>query len=186
MPKPPTFLYSHNRVIVTKPLLIADIFFFESFLLLLQLKCINFMEAWEQSWDCRLLTVGNCVNIMIRNSRQVTPYLISFFPHWLFMCLPEMSFCETKARASLDSFSVIKSASAWGSALLFQSPHFFTGPSCVFIVWIHALAGDNYSNTCSNRCACLIEANEINILNMLFFYLVKTAHYIRSGAIARH
>ena len=34
-------------------------------------------------------------------------------------------------------------------------------------------ANDNYSNTHSNGCACLIETVEINILNMLFFQLMK-------------
>lgn len=34
-------------------------------------------------------------------------------------------------------------------------------------------ANDNYSNMHSNGCACLIETVEINILNILFFQLMK-------------
>lgn len=137
----------------------------------------------------RFLTMGNTVIVMIRMLKAIfsptgclftlemnaaslllAPGLSS--PYWR-RCAFQT---QKKKRARQSQSTFIKSAVLWVPTLPSRSrfPSFSEPLARVFILLIpHFFANDNYSNVCSNGCTCLIETDEINILNMLFFHLMK-------------
>lgn len=114
-------------------------------------------------------------NHFLLHSRHVSPDSIPDFSHWVLVYISdECSRSQRCASLMLDRAGCSAPTFLKSVVLKLALPLQSSSPFAQCLHTFEAFfADDNWSNMCLSGCTCLIETVKINILNMLFFQLMK-------------